>query len=44
MIIVCSDPGSTEPEEPLIEMDEINISGVIPRIKIFKTVYKVSTF
>ena len=44
MIIVCSDPGSTEPEEPLIEMDEMYVSGVIPRIKIFKTVYKVSTF
>ena len=44
MIIVCSDPGSTEPEEPLIEMDEMYVSGVIPQIKIFKTVYKVSTF
>ena len=44
MIIVCSDPGSTEPEEPLIELDEINfVSGIIPRIKTFQTVYKVYT-
>ena len=40
MIIVCSDPGNTNPEEPLIEMDT-DVRGIIPQIKTFKTFYKV---
>ena len=39
MIIVCSDPGNTNSEEPLIETERI--TG-IPRIKSFKTIYKVN--
>ena len=42
MIIVCSDPGNLNPEGPLIEMDEsFYVSGLIPRIKAFKTLFKV---
>ena len=42
MIIVCSDPGHTNPEEPLIEMNEVYyVVAKIPRIKTFKTIYKV---
>ena len=40
MIIVCSDPGNTNPEEPLIEMDN-DVYGIIPQIKTFRTIYKV---
>ena len=39
MIIVCSDPGHANPEEPLIEMDDF--TGTIPPIETFKTIYKV---
>ena len=40
MIIVCSDPGHTNPEEPLIEMDDL--TGTIPPVKNFNTIYKVN--
>ena len=42
MLIVCSDPGNIDPEKPLIEMDEsAYVTGLIPRIKNLKTVFKV---
>ena len=42
MIVVCSDPGNTTPEDTLIELDEAAYAtGLIPRIKTFKTVYRV---
>ena len=42
MLIVCSDPGNIDPEKPLIEMDEsAYVTGLIPRIKTLKTVFKV---
>ena len=45
MIVVCSDPGNLNPEGPLIEMDEsYYVTGLIPRIKTFKTVFKVYLF
>ena len=40
MIIVCSDPGHTNPKEPLIEIDDFN--GTMPPIKTFNTMYKVN--
>ena len=39
MIIVCSDPGHTNPEEALIEMDDF--AGTLPQIETFRTIYKV---
>ena len=43
MLIVCSDPGNTDPEKPLIDMDEsAYVTGLIPRIKTLKTLFKVS--
>ena len=43
MLIVCSDPGNTDPEKPLIDMDEsAYATGLIPRIKTLKTLFKVS--
>ena len=42
MIIVCSDPGNTNSEEPLIKLDKMfNNTGYIPQIRSFKTIYKV---
>ena len=42
MIIVCSDPGNQKPEEPLIELkNEADLSGLIPPVRVFRTMYKV---
>ena len=42
MIIVCSDPGNTESEDPLIALNnEGDIYGLIPPVKSFTTMYKV---
>ena len=42
MIIVCSDPGNTEPEDPLIVLNtEADTSGLIPPVKTFRTMFKV---
>ena len=42
MIIVCSDPGNQKPEEPLIELKKgADLSGLIPPVRVFRTMYKV---
>ena len=42
MIIVCSDPGNTEPENPLIALNtDGDIYGLIPPVKTFTTMWKV---
>ena len=45
MIIVCSDPGSTEQDDPLIEVNQeegYEVSG-LPPVKKFKTMFKVQS-
>ena len=42
MIIVCSDPGNADPEDPLIVLNsEADTSGLIPPVKTFRTMFKV---
>ena len=44
MIIVCSDPGNADPEDPLIVLNnEADTSGLIPPVKTFRTMFKVQS-
>ena len=43
MIIVCSDPPNRDPSLDLFFMDaQINISGLLPNVKTYKTIFKVN--